>query len=153
SPVALFKALRIHQWVKNIIIFLPLVASHRLGQWPAVRATLIAFVSFCFCASGAYLLNDLLDLPTDRRHESNRDRPFASGRAPLAPALPLAFLLVAAAFAMAARLPAAFTYTLAIYFLLTVGYSLYFRRRQLVDVFVLAALYTIRLIAGHAAAT
>ncbi|MGA3067247.1 MAG: UbiA family prenyltransferase [Tepidisphaeraceae bacterium] len=153
SPAALIKAMRIHQWVKNIIIFLPLIASHRLGQWASFSAASVAFVCFSFCASGAYLLNDLLDLSDDRRHESKRNRPFASGRAPLAPALPLIGLLVAAAFVMALSLPRSFTVVLAVYFAMTLSYSLYFRRKQLVDVFVLAALYTIRMIAGHAAAS
>src|SRR5207249_4661612 len=76
---ATWRALRPHQWAKNLLLFVPLVAAHRVGDPGMVAASLLAFVSFCLVASSAYILNDLLDLGADRVHARKRFRPLASG--------------------------------------------------------------------------
>ncbi len=145
------KALRPHQWVKNVIVFLPAVASNRLFDRDLIAHCILAFIAFSLCASGLYVMNDLLDLPADRRHKSKSNRPFAAGNLPLAwgaamcPALLLSSLLVCL------FLPTRFILVLATYIALTTSYSLHFKSRVLVDVFFLASLYTIRLVGGHEA--
>ena len=148
----LLSALRPHQWVKNLIIFVPLFTAHVLADRHKVMAAGLAFLAFCCCASGVYVLNDLLDLEADRHHPTKRLRPFASGRAPI----PAGFALVAGCLALSAIasawLPLKFAFVLALYFVLTTSYSWRFKQVALVDVFCLAGLYTIRLIAGHESA-
>jgi 4-hydroxybenzoate polyprenyltransferase len=108
----------------------------------------LAFLSFCLCASGVYLLNDLLDLDADRRHPRKRLRPFASGALPLAAGLIAAPLLGLAAFALALAISKLFALALAGYYVLTLAYSFALKRIAMLDTVVLAALYTIRIIAG-----
>jgi 4-hydroxybenzoate polyprenyltransferase len=144
------KALRAHQWVKNLLVVLPLGLSHQLSTAGSM-ATLLAFVAFSLCASSVYLVNDLLDLPDDRQHRSKHRRPFAAGRLPLLHGLLAAPLLLAAAFAVAATINTGFMAVLAGYYLLTLAYSLALKRMPTVDVMTLAGLYTLRIIAGAAA--
>jgi 4-hydroxybenzoate polyprenyltransferase len=137
--------------LKNSLLFVPLVLSHHLSDGPLVVQALLAFIAFSLCASGVYLLNDLLDLPADRKHPRKHKRPFAAGDLSLLTGglgvLGFTFL----AFAIAAFLPVGFLITLTGYYVLTVAYSTVLKRAALVDVLVLAALYTTRLIAGAAA--
>jgi 4-hydroxybenzoate polyprenyltransferase len=146
---ASIQALRPHQWVKNLILFVPLVTSHKITQLPLVLNAVVAFVAFCLCASGVYVLNDLYDLDADRHHPAKRMRPFASGRLPLQAGLIAAPILVAIGGFLACRLAWSFAAVLAFYFVLTTAYSHGLKRIALVDVFCLAGLYTLRLIAGH----
>jgi 4-hydroxybenzoate polyprenyltransferase len=148
---ALVKALRPHQWVKNILVFVPLLASHRIFDTQAVIASLIVFVAFCLCASSVYLLNDLIDLENDRAHHRKKRRPLAAGTLPVPWALPLIPGLVAAAAALAFWTSPAAIGVLAIYYAITLAYSVSLKKKLLVDVFTLAGLYTIRCLAGHAA--
>ncbi len=145
------KALRVHQWLKNILIFLPVLAAHRLGDPSAVTSSILAFLAFSACASSVYLLNDLLDLPADRRHPSKRLRPFAAGTLPVEQGLVLIPALLLGAFVVALSLPPLFLWTLLIYYVATTAYSFYLKRLLMLDVVVLAGLYTIRVIAGCAA--
>ena len=145
------KALRLHQWPKNLLVFLPLLSAHLVLVPGAVARSGLAFLSFCLCASGVYLLNDLLDLEADRAHPRKRLRPFAAGALPLAAGLLAAPLLTLAAFALALTLPTFFVLALAGYYALTLGYSWLFKRIAMLDTVVLAGLYTIRIIAGTAA--
>jgi 4-hydroxybenzoate polyprenyltransferase/phosphoserine phosphatase len=143
------KALRLHQWIKNLLIVVPLLASHKLNQPELVGNGLLAFLFFGLCASSVYMLNDLLDLADDRHHPTKRNRPFASGVLPVKSALFIFPLLLIASFAGAATLlPPRFTAALACYYLLTLAYSLSLKRVMVVDVITLAALYTLRIIAG-----
>ena len=146
--VALIQALRPHQWAKNLIVFVPLVTAHKLTFWPLL-AGLGAFFALCCCASGVYLLNDLLDLDADRHHPTKRNRPFASGRLPLQVGLLLSPLLLLIGGVVAWILTPHFAGLLAIYLLATSAYSWQLKRVALLDVFILAGLYTLRLIAGH----
>ena len=147
----LLAALRPHQWVKNLIIFVPLLTSHNLADRHSLIAAGMAFLAFCCCASGVYVLNDLLDLEADRHHPKKRLRPFAAGRA----SIPSGFALVVGSLALSAFitawLPLRFTYVLGLYLVLTTSYSWRFKQVALVDVFCLAGLYSVRLVAGHAA--
>ncbi|MDR5784535.1 UbiA family prenyltransferase [Caballeronia sp. LZ065] len=145
------KEMRVYQWVKNLLIFVPLLASHRFTDSKAVLAEVIAFLSFSFCASAVYLLNDMLDLDADRRHAKKRNRPFASGQLPLKYGMVLTVLLLAVAAALALLLDQEFQLVIAGYFAATLLYSLKLKRLLLVDVFALAGLYTIRIVAGGSA--
>ncbi|HXF10614.1 MAG TPA: UbiA family prenyltransferase [Desulfuromonadaceae bacterium] len=148
---AIVRCLRPHQWVKNLIIFAPIVAAHKLNDTALLVRDLEAFVLFCLGASGVYIMNDLLDLDADRRHTSKRNRPLASGTLPIQAGLFLAPILLAAALGGAFWLPTPFPAVMAGYMILTIAYSLRIKRVVLLDVFFLAGLYTIRLIGGHAA--
>ncbi|MFC5743956.1 UbiA family prenyltransferase [Dyella tabacisoli] len=148
---AWIKAIRVHQWLKNLLVFLPLLASHRFFDVPAVTASLIAFMAFGLCASGVYVLNDLLDLPSDRRHPRKRLRPFAAGRLPLLHGLFAAPVLTLAGFALAMLVSLNFTAVLIGYYVITLAYSLRLKRVVMIDVILLAALYTVRIIGGAAA--
>ena len=145
------KALRLHQWLKNVLVFVPLLAAHQFLQPTAVAHAIAAFIIFGVCASGVYVLNDLLDLGADRAHPRKRKRPFASGRLPLAAGLVIAPLLTIAAFAAAYLLDPRFALMLLGYYVLTLAYSLRLKQIAMLDVLVLAGLYTVRIIAGSAA--
>jgi len=148
----IMRALRPHQWVKNLLLFLPLIAAHLVSNGAALVAVIFAFVTFSLTASAVYLLNDLLDLAADRRHPSKCKRPFASGALPLWWGILLApALIIGAALLSALVLPALFVWVLAGYFMLTTMYSISLKRKPVADVILLAALYTIRVIAGAAA--
>ena len=150
-PKALLKALRLHQWAKNILIFVPVLLAHTL-QWPLLLAALLAFISFSLCASGTYVINDLLDIETDRRHPRKSLRPFASGDLSVKTGVLLSAGLLGAAWALAGFfLYQGFLFWLLVYLVTTLSYSLYFKRKVLVDVILLSGLYTLRLLAGSAA--
>lgn len=145
------KALRLHQWLKNLLIFLPLLLAHRVFDIAAWQEGVIAFLAFGLCASSVYVLNDLLDLADDRRHAEKRLRPFAAGTVPVTHGLVMAPLLLAGAAGLAAMLPWQFGAVLAFYYALTLAYSFFLKRTMLFDVITLAGLYTIRIVAGSAA--
>jgi 4-hydroxybenzoate polyprenyltransferase len=146
------KSLRLHQWLKNLLVFVPLLAAHMLGSPEPVLAALLAFFAFGLCASSVYLLNDLLDLEDDRHHPVKRKRPLASGALPLTWGLGLVPALLVGAFAIAwTFLPWRFSMVLFGYYALTLAYSMFLKRQVMVDVVVLAMLYTTRIIAGTAA--
>ena len=144
------QALRLHQWVKNLLIFLPLLLSHQIDV-RAIAASLTAFLAFGLCASSVYLLNDLLDLPSDRRHPRKRQRPFASGALGLVRGALLIPALLALAGLLCLGLPAEFFGMLTLYYALTVAYSVKLKEFVLIDVIALAGLYTSRILAGAAA--
>lgn len=145
-------AIRIHQWMKNALIFVPLLAAHQVMNPMMVWQGILAFLLFGLCASSVYILNDLLDLADDRYHHSKKHRAFASGDLSIIAGI-LAFpLLLCTAFLGAALfLPWQFSAVLLAYYALTLAYSLDLKRRMAIDVIVLAALYTLRIIAGAAA--
>ncbi len=152
SPLEKFwQAIRPHQWLKNTLIFLPLILSHQLNQPSLLLQACIAFISFSLVASSVYLLNDMLDLNSDRQHQTKRLRPFASGDLPLAYGYLGAPLLLILGFGVALTLPAQFVMVLLGYWLLTSLYSFYLKSIFLLDVLTLASLYTWRVIAGSAA--
>jgi 4-hydroxybenzoate polyprenyltransferase/phosphoserine phosphatase len=146
-----FRTLRPHQWAKNLLVFLPLLAAHRLGDPVLLTQAIVAFVAFCLCASSVYILNDLIDLPADRAHACKRTRPFAAGLIPPAHGVMLLPALLLAAFGLALLLPWLFVAILGLYYLSTLTYSVWLKRVVLVDVILLAGLYTLRVLAGAAA--
>ncbi len=166
SPLkAWTKALRLHQWAKNVLLFLPLLLAH---SWAPglIAGALLAFLSFGLCASATYIVNDLLDIESDRQHPRKRRRPFASGDLSALAGIGVIFLFLAVSLVLALLVPRAvalvspalalarplhFLQWLAIYAVTTLAYSLRLKRAVLVDVIVLSGLYTIRILAGSAA--
>lgn len=148
------KAVRIHHWSKNLLIFVPLAASHRFLEAQLIFNGCIAFLAFGACASSVYLLNDLLDMPDDRKHTTKRHRPLAAGTFPILQALILIPVLLLGAFGLALwLLPLQFTWVLAAYYALTLAYSLWLKSVVMLDVVILAILYTSRVVAGSMAMT
>ena len=146
-----WQAMRPHQWLKNALIFLPLILSHQLNQPNLLLQACVAFLSFSFVASSVYLLNDMLDLNSDRQHQSKKQRPFASGDLPLVYGYLGAPLLLVLGFLIALWLPTEFVFVLLSYWLMTTAYSLLLKSLFLIDVLTLASLYTWRIVAGSAA--
>lgn len=151
KPGKLFRALRLHQWAKNGLIFLPLILSHQVTNLPLVLASVVAFFAFGFCASAVYVQNDLLDLEADRHHARKRFRPFAAGTLPLKFGFLFAPALLVLAVLGALLLSPSFLGVLALYFVTTFSYSLFFKRKAVLDVLLLAGLYTVRIVAGGVA--
>lgn len=145
------RQLRPHQWLKNLLVFLPVLTGHDFTG-PALGKALLAFLAFSLCASGVYVVNDLLDLPADRDHARKRLRPLASGAVPILHTVAMAPLLLAAALIAAAPLGFPFLGILGGYFALTLAYSLALKRYMFIDVLTLGLLYTNRVVAGGAAA-
>ena len=144
--------LRLHQWMKNLLLFVAPLAAHQIPDADMGTAMLLAFLSFSLCASAVYVANDLFDLDSDRHHPRKRFRPFASGTVPVAKGVILVPLLVLNAFLFALPVGPLFTSWLLFYFLLTCAYSWGLKRLVLIDCLVLAVLYTVRIIAGAGAA-
>lgn len=144
------KALRPHQWMKNILVFLPMLAAHQLDG-ETFLLSLMAFVCFSLVASSVYVLNDLLDLAADRAHPRKKMRPFASGSIPIAHGTWMAAGLLFLGGLLAISISPAFVLTMAAYYLLTLGYSLHLKRRIVIDICVLAGLYAMRILAGGVA--
>lgn len=145
------KALRPHQWAKNILVFVPMVLAHAFSL-PQIFCAFLAWVCFSCVASSVYLLNDMLDVESDRRHPRKSRRPFASARLPLAAGPPLMIgLLIAGGSLAAATLPIKFLLLLGAYWALTTLYSVWLKSKLILDVMALAGLYTLRVIAGGAA--
>ena len=146
------KAVRAHQWLKNLLVFVPMLMAHRMTGIHLWADVLLAFISFSLCASSVYLFNDLFDLPADRLHPRKHKRPFASGDLSIIQGLLLTPVLLLAAFAIAISwLPLAFSLVLAAYYALTVSYSLWLKSVVILDAVILAGLYTLRIIGGAAA--
>jgi 4-hydroxybenzoate polyprenyltransferase len=143
--------LRVHQWSKNLLLFVPLVAAHQVTEVSRLSDMLIGFVSFCLCASAIYVINDFCDISADRRHETKKNRLFASGNLPIGDGLILAVTLLVVGLGFGLFLQPAFTSLLATYVIGTIAYSVYIKSLLLVDVILLAGLYTLRIMAGGAA--
>lgn len=141
------KAVRLHQWAKNLLIFIPLLCSHALSAGKLLAA-LAAFCCFSLTASSAYIVNDLLDIETDRRHPRKSQRPFAAGDLSAIGGLAIAVIFLLVGLVGAYLLPGRFFACLLIYLATTLAYSLYLKRIALVDVLVLSCLYILRLLAG-----
>jgi 4-hydroxybenzoate polyprenyltransferase len=142
---------RVHQWLKNVLLFVPLLAAHQLHNTQSLFTLILAFVSFSICASAVYITNDLLDLESDRKHPRKRLRPFAVAAVPIALGAVIAPIFAISSFLLGLMVGTAFTAWLLIYFMLTTAYSLSLKRYALIDCLTLAALYTLRIIAGATA--
>lgn len=143
---AMIRALRPHQWAKNLLVFLPAMAAHNLS---ALGPAFLGFVAFCLTASAVYVINDLLDLAADRAHPRKRNRPFASGALTGLDGTVMAIGLLAGAMLLAITTGVGlFIGILAIYFVATLTYSLWLKRKLIADILTLAGLYSIRIVAG-----
>ena len=145
------KALRVHQWAKNLLLFVPLLTAYSFLDVGSIFKTVLAFFAFSFCASATYLMNDLWDLDNDRAHARKRMRPFASGHISILKGVLGAFVAMCIGFALAATVSKAFVLILALYVVLTTTYSWMLKEYVLVDVLMLAMLYTLRIFAGAVA--
>ena len=146
-----FKALRVHQWLKNLLLFVPLLAAHQFGNFQSLATLTLAFISFSLCASSVYIINDLLDLESDRRHPRKKNRPFASAKLPISLGLVVALALIGSSVTLGAVVGEEFLVILLLYLSLTVAYSMALKRLVLIDCLTLATLYTLRIIAGAVA--
>nr|AYM52805.1 hypothetical protein [Myxococcus fulvus] len=151
GPRVWVKALRVHQWAKNALVFVPVLAAHKAASPNLLAQAVLAFVAFSLCASSVYVLNDLLDLDADRRHPTKKKRPFAACSLPVSVGVVLAPVLLLAGAAVCLLLPPAFSALLATYYALTLAYSLRLKQVVMLDVLVLAGLYTVRIFGGSLA--
>lgn len=147
SPRSYVKAMRPHQWAKNVLVFLPMLAGHHFTP-ASIAAGILAFMCFSLAASSAYIVNDLLDLPADREHARKRGRPFAAGAVPIQHGILLASALLALAIGGALAISGEFLAVLALYVVATLTYSFLLKRKPIVDVITLGGLYTIRVLGG-----
>ena len=147
----ILKVMRLHQWSKNILIFVPLALTHRFFEIDAIWRTTLAFLCFGLVASSIYVLNDMMDIVQDRKHPSKCRRPFASGALSARAGFLLAPALAGAGIWLAYTLPSPFLLVMAAYVGLNLMYVFFLKRKLLVDVLALAGGYTLRLLAGNAA--
>jgi 4-hydroxybenzoate polyprenyltransferase len=148
-----FRVLRLHQWVKNTLLFVPLLAAHQFSNIDTWVALILAFFSFSLCASSVYVANDLFDLDSDRLHPRKHKRPFASGYVPVWVGILLIPLLLFSSFALAQSVGGTFIPWLSFYFVLTCIYTWSLKSIVLLDCLTLAMLYTLRIVTGAAAAS
>jgi 4-hydroxybenzoate polyprenyltransferase len=147
---ARLRALRPSQWLKNLLVFVPVIAAHRVDVNSLVTS-LLAFAAFSCCASAGYLFNDLMDLDADRHHPLKRTRPFASGALPLTWALGMIPFLLVSGCALGLLVSPLFTLAVLLYFAMSTAYTLRIKTVAILDVLFLAGLYTVRILAGSVA--
>ena len=145
------KALRVHQWIKNLLLFVPLLTAFSFADLGRVLTMSVALVAFSLAASATYMVNDLWDLENDRAHPRKRHRPFASAKIPIAHGLLVASVALVAAFVLAYTVNPGFVLMLLLYVVLTSAYSWVLKKYVLVDVLMLSLLYTLRILAGSVA--
>lgn len=145
------RALRVHQWMKNLLLFVPVLTAFSFFNPAAFLALLLGFFAFSFAASATYMVNDLWDLDNDRAHPRKRLRPFASARLPILKGIAVAGMLLVAALAMASMVSLKFFLMLLAYLVLTSAYSWVLKQYVLIDVLMLSLLYTLRIVAGSVA--
>lgn len=151
GTAAWLRAFRVHQWLKNLLLFVPLLTAFSFLDVWKLTTTAIAFFAFSFAASASYVFNDLWDLDNDRSHPRKRLRPFASGRIPIAQGVAAALVSLAVALALASAVSKGFLSMLLLYLALTSAYSWLLKERALIDVLTLSLLYTLRILAGSVA--
>ena len=143
------KAMRIHHWVKNLLVFVPLLLAHQYSNILLISDAFQAFFFFGLCASSVYILNDLFDLRYDKHHNRKKHRPFASGRLSIQKGVIASLLLLIMSMAFSIwRLPLDFVFCLSIYYLITLSYSIKLKRYIIIDVVTLSVLHTLRIVAG-----
>jgi 4-hydroxybenzoate polyprenyltransferase len=150
GALALLRALRPRQWLKNLLVFVPMLAGHELGL-PALAASAVAFAAFSLCASSAYLLNDSLDVHDDRLHPTKHARPIASGALGIPLALCASLALALAGLGLALLFHPVLAAAAGLYFVSTLAYSTWLKRLMMVDIIALAILYSLRVLGGSAA--
>jgi 4-hydroxybenzoate polyprenyltransferase/phosphoserine phosphatase len=148
SVKTILKQMRVHQWVKNALIFVPLVTSHQTTNIELLLMAALAFIAYSLCASATYILNDLADLESDRKHDKKRFRPLASGDISILQGGVLSAILLLASLLVSLQLSTWFLWSLCAYIVVTLSYSFKLKRMQTLDITVLAGLYTLRIISG-----
>ena len=148
---AIYKSIRAYQWMKNLLVFVPLITSWQLANGAALKDSFIMFFCFSMVASFGYIVNDILDLQSDRAHPIKKERPFASGRLSISQGAIIGLTLLVLAIIGCLFLPANADLALAAYFILTITYSLYLKTKVMIDVVALGGLFTLRVIGGGAA--
>jgi len=144
--------IRAKHWIKNTLVFLPLILSHKISDWGLFMLAVLAFTAFSLCASAVYIINDFADVKYDQQHPQKRGRPLASGAWKTETALLLSFLLFIVSFGISLFfLPILFTATLLLYLASATAYTFYLKRLAIADVLALAGLYSLRVIAGGGA--
>ncbi len=141
------KAIRIHQWVKNFLVFIPMLASHQITI-QNINNSFLAFIAFCIIASSGYIINDLLDLKADRSHPYNKLRPFASGALSIKHGLIIFFILCFFGFTLSFLISVNFLFLILSYWILSLLYSFIFKKKIIIDIFTLGILYTLRIFGG-----
>lgn len=143
------KALRIHQWAKNALLFVPLLLAHQAGNLSIVFSVFLAFITFSLCASATYIWNDLFDLADDRKHQTKKNRPLASGQLSIPYGFGLSLVMLFFSFLIAVMFMSTNFLTMLFgYVAITVSYTFYFKKKLMADVLLLAGLYTYRIIIG-----
>ncbi len=145
------KQIRIHQWSKNLLLLVPILTAHKIDNLTPFFNVTLAFIAFSLVASGIYILNDLMDLEADRKHPLKKHRPIASGHMHILVAGYSMIALIITGITISIFLPAPFLIIIALYIIINITYSLHLKQIPLVDIFVLASLYVIRILAGSAA--
>ena len=145
--IIFLKAIRIHQWVKNLLVFVPMLASHQISI-QNINDSFLAFFSFCLIASSGYVVNDLLDLKADRSHPHNKLRPFASGALSKKNGLIIFSILCLLGFTLSLFISINFLFLIFSYWILSLLYSFVLKKKIIVDIFILGILYTLRIIGG-----
>ena len=148
----IIRGIRVHQWVKNLLLFVPLFGAHKFLEIDRLMQVFLGFLSFSFLASSVYLTNDLIDINSDRKHPKKKKRPIAAGTLSLSYAFILTPILLALGFTTGYFVSKDFFGILFIYFIITTLYSFYLKKVPLLDIILLASLYTIRIVAGTYAA-
>ena len=151
SVGSIIKTIRIHQWSKNLLVFVPALFGHKFATDPFLPESILAFIAFSLFASSVYIINDLLDLESDRLHEHKKQRPFASGSFSISSGFALLMILLVSGIAVTTLLPVGFLLVVLLYLAVTTAYSLKMKQIPILDVLVLACLYVLRIYAGSAA--
>ncbi|MCB0354481.1 MAG: UbiA family prenyltransferase [Bdellovibrionales bacterium] len=146
------KAIRVHQWVKNLLLFVPIIMAHQIHEFSKCVSVLVAFLAFCLCSSSVYVLNDLFDLSADRKHPRKRFRPMAAGKLLPQTGILLSCACLCSSLVLSLFLPREFLGILAVYLVTTTAYSLFLKSLVVLDIVILAMLYSVRVLAGGAAA-
>lgn len=149
---AIIRTIRIHQWAKNLLLFVPLVLAHKINDGEAILFALIAFFAFSLCASATYIWNDLLDLPSDRLNNRKTNRPLAAGVLSIIEGVVISLVLLSASLITSLMLlPVEFTLMLVGYIVLTLSYSFYLKKKLMIDILILGGLYAYRILIGAVA--
>lgn len=145
------RAIRIHQWLKNLLLFVPLLTAFSFQNINSLQAAFLGFLAFSLSASATYMGNDLWDLDNDRRHPRKKNRPFAKAQIPILVGIAVAVALLTSGLLVAASISQNFLGLLILYLITTISYTWTLKTYVLIDVLVLSLLYTLRILAGSVA--
>lgn len=142
--------LRPHHWVKNLLIFIPVITSHEINEL-SIKYSFLAFIAFSLIASSGYVINDIIDLRSDRKHPYKKKRPIASGLIKKSESFIMIFILILTSIIISSQININFIYLILFYLIATVAYSLFLKKIIIIDIIALSIFYTIRIYAGSEA--